>query len=372
MGWSPGHGSRYEGGMTVPSLTVHPALLHEVVSTIVQASGSDAREAGLVADHLVAANLAGHDSHGVGMVPGYLEALAVGELHPGVGATVVKDAGAVLTIDGGQGYGQVVAHEAMELAIARARELGVCVTAVRGSHHVGRIGHWAEQCARAGLVSIHLASVVGERYVAPFGGTDGRFGTNPVCLCVPREGQDPVLLDMATSTVALGKTRVAHIAGLPLEPGRALDAEGRPTTDPGVMWTEPHGALTAFGLHKGSGLAVMAELFAGAVSGGLTTHAATTTHEAAIVNNLLSIVLSPEAFEGSAMAEQTDLFLESVAASRPAVPGEPVLLPGQPEVAAREARREGVPVDATTWAQILDGARAVGVPADVIEGWPTA
>lgn len=372
MGWSPGHGSRYEGGMTVPSLTVHPTLLHEVVSTIVQASGSDAREAGLVADHLVAANLAGHDSHGVGMVPSYLEALAVGELHPGVGATVVKDAGAVLTIDGGQGYGQVVAHEAMELAIARARELGVCVTAVRGSHHVGRIGHWAEQCARAGQVSIHLASVVGERYVAPFGGTDGRFGTNPVCLCVPREGQDPVLLDMATSTVALGKTRVAHNAGLPLEPGRALDAEGRPTTDPGVMWTEPHGALTAFGLHKGSGLAVMAELFAGAVSGGLTTHAATTTHEAAIVNNLLSIVLSPEAFEGSAMAEQTDLFLESVAASRPAVPGEPVLLPGQPEVAAREARRDGVPVDATTWAQILDGARAVGVPADVIEGWPTA
>ena len=185
MGWSPGHGSRYEGGMTVPSLTVHPTLLHEVVSTIVQASGSDAREAGLVADHLVAANLAGHDSHGVGMVPSYLEALAVGELHPGVGATVVKDAGAVLTIDGGQGYGQVVAHEAMELAIARARELGVCVTAVRGSHHVGRIGHWAEQCARAGLVSIHLASVVGERYAPPSGERTAASARTP-CACASR------------------------------------------------------------------------------------------------------------------------------------------------------------------------------------------
>ncbi|AKT51647.1 malate/lactate/ureidoglycolate dehydrogenase [Arsenicicoccus sp. oral taxon 190] len=358
--------------MTVPSLTIRPELLHDVVSTIVRAAGSDAREAGLVADHLVAANLAGHDSHGVGMVPSYLDSLAVGELRPGVGATVVRDAGAVLTIDGGRGYGQVVAHEAMELAIGRVRELGVCVTAVRGAHHVGRIGHWAEQCARAGLVSIHLVSVVGEAYVAPFGGSDARFGTNPVCVCVPRPGQDPVLLDMATSTVALGKTRVAHNSGLGLEPGRVLDADGRPTTDPGVMWTEPRGALTAFGLHKGSGLAVMAELLAGAVSGGLTTHAASTTHEAAIVDNMLSIVMSPDAFEGSTMAEQTDLFLESVAASRPETDGRPVLLPGQPEAAAREARRDGVPVDVTTWAQIVDGARSVGVPAEVIAGWPAA
>lgn len=160
--------------------------LEQFVQAIWRHAGSTDREAELVAEHLVQANLAGHDSHGVGMIPSYMASLAQGHLQLNVHAEVVRDAGAVLTIDGGQGFGQVVASEAMDKGIERARQLGLAAVALNNSHHIGRIGHWAEQCARAGFISIHFVNVVGDPMVAPFGGSDRRFGTNPFCVIFPR------------------------------------------------------------------------------------------------------------------------------------------------------------------------------------------
>lgn len=151
-----------------------------------------------MADHLVQANLAGHDSHGVGMIPSYMASLAEGKLQLNVHAQVVRDAGAVLTVDGGQGFGQVVAREAMDKGIERARQLGLAAVALHNSHHIGAsaIG---PSSVRAGFISIHFVNVVGDPMVAPFGGSDRRFGTNPFCVIFPREGQKPLLLDFATS-----------------------------------------------------------------------------------------------------------------------------------------------------------------------------
>src|ERR1700757_1703987 len=197
--------------------------LHAYVRAIWEQAGSSPREAQLVADHLVAANLTGHDSHGVGMIPRYVDSLRDRELKLNAHASVVKDVGAVLTVDGGKGFGQVVAHEAMELGIERAKKLGVCAVALRNAHHIGRIGHWAEQCAKAGLASFHFVNVAGDPLVAPFGGADRRIGTNPFCAAFPREGKAPLVLDFATSAVAYGKTRVAYNQGKQVPPGALID-----------------------------------------------------------------------------------------------------------------------------------------------------
>ncbi|MGA7814940.1 malate/lactate/ureidoglycolate dehydrogenase, partial [Caballeronia sp.] len=251
-------------------LRIAADVLHAYVSAIWIHAGSMPREAELVADHLVMANLSGHDSHGVGMIPRYVASLADNELQLNQHAEIVRDAGAVLTVEGHKGFGQVVAYEAMEHGIERARKLGVCAVGLRGAHHIGRIGHWAEQCAAAGLVSFHFVNVAGDPLVAPFGGIDRRFGTNPFCAAFPRDGQPPLVLDFATSGIAYGKTRVAYNKGVDVAPGYLIDHAGVPTVAPKVMHEAPFGSLLPFGAHKGFGLAAMCEIFGGALSGGYT------------------------------------------------------------------------------------------------------
>ena len=206
--------------------------LHQFVVSLFTHLGSRSEEATLVADHLIAANLAGHDSHGVGMIPSYVKSHAGGFLQLNRHATVTKDAGAVVTLDGNAGFGQVVAHEAMQLGIEKAKQHGMAAIALRNAHHVGRIGYWAEQCAAAGLISIHFVSVIGDPMVAPFRGKDSRFGTNPLCVVFPRAGHPPLLLDYATSAIAFGKTRVAWHKGEAVAPGCLIDAAGRRSRRP--------------------------------------------------------------------------------------------------------------------------------------------
>ncbi|MFD2061257.1 malate/lactate/ureidoglycolate dehydrogenase [Paraburkholderia solisilvae] len=341
--------------------------LREFVVSIWQAAGSASREAALVADHLVEANLAGHDSHGVGMIPRYMRACREGELKLNSHAQLVRDAGAVLTIEGARGFGQVIAFEAMERGIERARRLGVCAIGLRNAHHIGRIGHWAEQCARAGLVSFHFVNVAGDPLVAPFGGIDRRFGTNPFCAAFPREGRVPLVLDFATSAVAAGKVRVAFNKGVETPAGVLIDVDGRPTRDPGALFSEgQHGALLAFGGavagHKGSGLAAMCEIFAGALSGGFTSRTETLVTSNAIVNCMLSVIVDPAAFDAPDKDKEADAFVHWLKATRRVEGVDEVLLPGEREDATRRERTEtGVPIDMTSWAQIIDAARAAGM-----------
>src|SRR3954463_14500360 len=244
--------------------TVSAAQLRTQVAGIVAAGGSSAEEARTVAENLVLANLSGHDSHGVGMVPRYVDAVLEGGLRPNTAAKVLLDAGALLALDGQRGFGQIVGAQAMGLAMAKARELGSCVMTLGHAHHLGRIGHFAEMAVAQGRVSIHFVNVLSRPVVAPFHGGDGRFGTNPCCIGVPLAGREPFVLDFATSRVAQGKMRVAHNEGRRAEPGTLIDENGDPTTDPGVVVVPQSrggfGALLTFGEHKGSGLAIACEL----------------------------------------------------------------------------------------------------------------
>jgi uncharacterized oxidoreductase len=335
--------------------------LRAVVATIVRGAGSDAREADIVAQNLVAANLAGHDSHGVGMLPRYIEALLAGQLSPNQHPRIELDTGPLLRVNGNQGYGQVIGLETMALGIERAQRHGVCIVGLANSHHIGRIGQWAEQCIEAGVVSIHFVNVLPRPIVAPFAGRDARFSTNPFCVGIPLAGQPPFVLDLATSRVAHGKIRVAYNKGERIPPDHLLDAAGNPTLDPKHAIVEPLGALLPFGEHKGYGLAMACELLAGAVAGGGTLHKPGDARRQ-IINNMLSVLIDPRLYGTQATCEeQAAAFVDWVKASPPRE-GREVLIAGDPERRKRAERlANGIPVDANTWEEIRTAATRAGV-----------
>ncbi|WP_323121411.1 malate/lactate/ureidoglycolate dehydrogenase [Burkholderia alba] len=354
---------------SAPPVAVGADPLRAFVSAVWQQAGSHEREADLVAGHLVAANLAGHDSHGVGMIPSYVKSWREGQLQLNRHARIVRDGGAVLTLDGERGFGQVIAHETMTHGIERAKRLGLCALGLRDTHHLGRIGHWAEQCARAGLVSFHFVNVPGDLLVAPLNGTDPRFGTNPFCAAYPRSGKPPIVLDFATSAIAYGKTRVAYNQKRRVRDGVLIDHAGRPTDDPAVMHEAPFGALLPFGLHKGYALAAMCEIFGGALVGGRTTYRDTLQTTSAIVNGMLSVLIDPAAFDAANAEQEADAFVAWAKASPPA-DGAAVLMPGEPEEASRAARGAyGIPIDPASWRQILDHAVEAGMAASDVADW---
>lgn len=348
---------------------VQAAQLRASVASILQSAGSSADEAAQVAANLVLANLSGHDSHGVGMVPRYVDAVQEGGLKPNSAARVTLDAGALLAVDGGRGYGQVVGEQAMALAIARAQSAGSCVMALADAHHLGRIGHFAEMAVAQGLVSLHFVNVLSRPVVAPWCGGDGRFGTNPFCAGIPLADREPFVLDFATSRVAQGKMRVAHNEGRQVEPGYLIDEQGRPTTDPGVVVVPQagglFGALMPFGEHKGYGMAIACELLGGALTGSGTWHREADAART-VVNGMFTIVVDPgrlgtrASFEAEALA-----FVDWLRQSPPAPGSEGVLLAGEPERRARaERERDGIRIDEQTWAEIVQAGRKVGAAVE--------
>jgi hydroxycarboxylate dehydrogenase B len=346
----------------------HAAPLARAIEAIVAAGGSNAREAKIVAENLVTANLTGHDSHGIGMIPRYVESLKEGGLRPNSHPEVKFDGGALVALDGQAGYGQVIGLESTAIAIERARSHGVAVMALANSHHLCRIGQWAEQAVAEGLVSISFVNVISRSIVAPFGGSDARFGTNPCTIGIPLEGQPPFILDMATSGVAQGKVRVAHNKGETLPPGLLLDDKGNPTTEARFGVVEPYGALTTFGLHKGFGLAVVCELLGGALSGGGTWHT-TDRSKKRVLNGMLSILIDPKRLgTAPAFAQEAVAFIDWVKRSPPAPGHDRVRIAGDPERETR-ARREksGIAVDANTWQEIHAAGAKLGVAAETLD-----
>ncbi len=338
--------------------------LKSLLQTILQLAGSDECEAGIVAEHLVGANLAGHDSHGAIMLPVYVKNVRAGLLIPGTSVSLTRDDGAIMIFDGERGYGQRVAAEAMDAAINRCRETGLVLMTLRNAHHIGRVGTYGEQSIAAGLVSLHFVNVIDHSpLVAPFGGRDARFSTNPICLAMPATGNNPaVLLDMATSRIARGKAMVAMNKGERMEEGLLLDSDGEPTTDPAVMFREPGGALLPFGEHKGYGLAFFCELLAGVLTGGGTIQPEN-PRLGSIINNMFTFVVDPgRLVDHDWMQREIDAVTRFVKASPPSTAGEPVLVAGDPERSRRVERTlNGIPLDETTWEEILSAGESVGL-----------
>src|SRR5215204_2844666 len=165
--------------------------LRAAVCELMRGFGSQPTEVERVTENLLQANLTGHDSHGIDMLPRYAEAFREGWLQPNAHVEIRRDSGAMLSLDGRAGFGQVIGHEAMQIGIARAKQHGCCILALGNAHHLGRIGAWAEMAVAEGLISVHFVNVISRPIVAPWGGSDARLGTNPFAAGIPVEGGSP-------------------------------------------------------------------------------------------------------------------------------------------------------------------------------------
>jgi hydroxycarboxylate dehydrogenase B len=341
--------------------------LENLTHLIATRMGSEDVEAREVADHLVRANLAGHDSHGVGMLPTYVRLLQDGLLVPNQTSETVLDSGALLIIDARRGYGQRAAGDAVRRGIAKAKEMGACVLGLRNASHIGRIGTYAELAIAHGCAFVSFVNVADHRDAqATWGAAEARLGTNPFTTGVPGPNGQPIVLDMATTTIAAGKARVAHNKGVPVPDGCLIDADGNPTNDPTGFMRDKTGALRSFGMHKGGGLAIMCEIMAMAVAGGQGT---VEDRKGGTLNSMLATIIDLSRLGGAehvaARAEATRAHIKS---ARPAPGFNEVLTPGEPERRyAAKRLAEGIDVDDQSWADIRDAASKVGITAAEIE-----
>ena len=343
--------------------TVAADRLVRLVAAIMSAGGSAADEAKTIARRLVDSNLVGHDSHGVIRVGKYLDWARDGWLKPNATPTVVTDADAFAIIDGNRGYGQVIGEFAARLGIEKAARSGIAMIGLRNCGHLGRVGDWAEMAAAAGQVSLHFLNTSGAQRVAPFGGRDRRLSTNPIAIGVPVAGGEPVILDVTTSTVAEGKLMVAMNRGEHVPEGWIIDRDGHPTTDPKDFYDG--GALLTVGAHKGSGLSIVTDLLAGAISTGRSSD----PDDPVLRNNMLSIYIAPSVYDpDGGVLREARRFIDWVKASPPADPDQPVLAPGEVERRTRAARlASGIALDDKSWADLIAAAQSVGIGVDKVE-----
>jgi uncharacterized oxidoreductase len=340
--------------------TVAAPKLVELVAAIMRGGGCDAHEATMVARRLVDSNLVGHDSHGVIRVGKYLEWIKSGWLRPNQSPSIVFESDTVAIIDGNRGFGQVVGEFAGKTGTAKAARTGIAMVGLRNCGHLGRVGDWAELAAAEGQVSLHFLNTSGAQRVAPFGGSDRRLSTNPITVGVPVAGGDPVILDVTTSMVAEGKLLVAINKGEQVPSGWIIDKHGKPTTEPRDFYDG--GALLTVGAHKGSGMSIIVDLLAGAVSTGKSSD----PDDTVLRNNMLSIYIAPAVYDSDGtVAREVARFIEWVKASPPAVADQPVLLPGEIERATRAQRAaHGIALDDQTWKDLVAAAASVGIGAE--------
>ena len=343
--------------------TVGARQLVELVTAIMHGAGCNSAEAATIARRLVDSNLVGHDSHGVLRVGKYLEWMREGWVKPNQIPSIVFDSDAIAIVDGNRGFGQVVGEFAGKIGLAKAAKAGIALVGLRNCGHLGRVGDWAELAAEANQVSLHFLNTSGAQRVAPFGGSDRRLSTNPITIGVPVAGGDPIIVDMTTSMAAEGKLMVALNRGERVPEGWIIDKHGQPTSEPKDFYDG--GALLTVGGHKGSGLSIVTDLLAGAISTGKSSDPA----DDVLRNNMLSIYIAPQVYDAQgAVAAEIARFAAWVKASPPARSETPVLLPGDVERMTRKERSSrGVPVDDKTCADLIDAAASVGITRESVQ-----
>ncbi len=307
-----------------------------------------------VAGSLVRANLAGHDSHGVIRLLQYVRAVEKGEIDPAATIEVVRESATTALLDAHWAFGQVAARQAMELAIAKAEAHDLAAVGLRNSAHIGRLGEYALLAAERGLIGFLTCNA--SQFVAPYGGLDRVFGTNPFAYAFPTGGQ-PLLVDFATTPAAEGKLRVAMAKGQPIPEGWILDRNRQPTTNPADFYDG--GVILPLGGYKGYGLLMVADLLGGALTG----HGCTALPEHTTGNGVFLMAIRIEAFCSLAdMTGTADRLFALVKSGTRAPSCEEILIPGEPEFRAQAQReRDGIELPADTWHGLVALAAEYGV-----------
>lgn len=343
--------------------TCSAVLLRQLMSGLFEAIGTPPERAAFIGDSLVAANLAGHDSHGVIRILQYIEVVESGSLDPAADPEIIAVDGATVRVDGRWGWGQPAMHLTTLETIELARTHGIAIGVVERCFHIGRVAPYVETAGRAGMIGLAMANAGAA--VAPYGARSRVMGTNPIAWAVPgNDPEHPYALDIATAQIAEGKVRVARNKGVPVPPGAIVNIDGSPSVDPNDFYDG--GALMAFGGHKGSGFSVLAQLLGRGLAG-MTQERLRSRRGG---NGPMIIVIDPARFGPldvfrAAVAEEAG----RVRSATPAEGFDEVLMPGDPELRERERREaEGCVVDDTTWAALISEARRLGVPESVWAG----
>ena len=347
----------------------------ELITDIFKAKTCNNYEAKTIAERLCGSNLKGHDSHGIVRVPRYVLWMEWGWVFPNTKPELIVDSGALALIDAKQGFGQVAGEFAVDEGTKRAKLNGVSVVGLKNSGHLGRIGDWSERAADAGLVSLHFVNVRGSLLVAPFGGSDRRGSTSPLSIGVPSQDTDHIILDMATSTVAEGKVMVAQKGGKPLPAGALIDSNGNLTINPEVMYGKINenevpnsengtGAITAFGLHKGSGINFMMEILGGALTGSGVSAGIDDKEKRKFANGMLSLYVKVDNMVNfEYFLNEVRSYADFVRSSPPANKNEKVLIPGDKEISTYKDRlANGLPVAPIVWQNIKQTAKELNIP----------
>jgi LDH2 family malate/lactate/ureidoglycolate dehydrogenase len=312
--------------------------LKDLAARILVKHGVEPDVAGMVADVLVDADARGVVSHGLTRLPAYVERVRAGVLAPNARPAIVADNGALLLLDGGNGFGAVAGIEAADLAMERAREHGCAWVIVRASNHLSMLGYYTRRISGEGMAAICITNAGPS--MAAWGGKRPVVGTNPISMSLPGT-QTPVVADMAVSTVARGKIRRALSEGRPIPEGWGLDAAGCPTTDPEIAM---QGTVAPMGAHKGFALSAMIDLMTGVLANGHFATGVRTATDLSGVSGVCFCVIAANVAslpDADGYMERLRAFRSEVEASAadPAV----VHLPGDIEdQRAREADRDGI------------------------------
>jgi uncharacterized oxidoreductase len=341
--------------------TIAADRLRNIVAGLLQAAGASAEEARTVAKYSVAANLAGHDSHGVIQIPTYIDRIGKGHIVPGAPFEVLKETATTLVVDGHWGFGYVVAERTMQLLIEKAANSNVAAATVHRQSHIGRVAAYPLLAAEAGMIALMTAdSGRSPKAVAPFGGREARLGTNPICIAVPSDLPAPFVIDMATSRVAVGKIKLAEARGQSIPAGWILDKQGNATTDPadysrgGILL--PLGGAEG---HKGYGLSAIVEILSGILPGlGFGVEPTGRHNDGCFIACFNVAALRDLATFKREVAD----FAAYLKSTPPADGFKEVLYPGEIEWRREQERlQKGIEVDDKTWKEMTALAQKYGL-----------
>ena len=336
-------------------LTFTAEELTEICLSVFQKLNIPTAEVEVVTKSMVDANRVGHDSHGVIHLTKYVRELEDGLIQPGAPTETLHESASIAVLDGNWGFGPVIATRAVEMAIQKAKQTDISSVAVSRCNEVGRLGGYACLAADAEMIGLLMANDHGGgACVAPHGGVEGRLSTNPMACAVPIERQDPIVLDMSTSVVASGKIRVKQHHNEALPHGWLIDAEGKSTTNPDDFYGVPPAALLPFGgsvsEHKGFGLSVIVDILSGALTGAGCSKG----EDARVGNGLFVLVINVASFRGfPGFSAEIQRFVDYLKSAKRAAEVNAIRVPGERGwEEQRKREREGIPIDAETWAQI--------------------
>ncbi|MEM2575671.1 MAG: Ldh family oxidoreductase [Sulfolobales archaeon] len=312
-------------------------------------------DAELIADHLVLANLRGVDSHGVIRIPYYTEGIKKGLVKEKAEIKIVNESETTAVIDGGNYLGIPVATRATEIAIKKAKSSGLAAVGARNLGHVGMLAYYTLKIAKNALIG--LVTVNAPARVAPWGGAQALFGTNPISFSFPTSGK-PIVVDMATSAIAAFKIRLAALKGEKIPEGIALTRDGRPTTDPKEAY---EGILLPFGTYKGYAVSLVVEVLSAVLSGGILSKYV--FNHPSTQGGFFVLAIDPARFRGfDEYLRDIDSLVKLIKACPPTQGFDEVLVPGEPEDRKYEDRiKNGIPIDMSTWKLLVDVAKELNV-----------